>query len=144
MQKELEGFCRGVDALFARAIKQEVDFLLGEFHSWGFDPIVSCVLSSPARSGWISHCKNGKICEEPAKKFGVIGPETSWRSAMKNPTGDEMRKNAENCGELASEAKDTPGRKRYQRMQAAWKSLANTQDWLDGKQKRSDGSKAED
>ena len=54
---------------------------------------------------------------------------------MKSASGKEMRKHAENCGELASEAKDIPGRKRYQRMQAAWTSLANTQDWLDGKKK---------
>lgn len=62
---------------------------------------------------------------------------------MKNPSGEEMRKNAENCGELAAEAKDTPGRKRYQRMQEAWESLADTQDWLDGKNKKPNGSRAE-
>jgi hypothetical protein len=60
-------------------------------------------------------------------------------SAMKNPTADEMRDNAHNCGDLASEAKDEPGKKRYRRMEAAWNSLAETQDWLDGK-KKSEGT----
>jgi hypothetical protein len=52
---------------------------------------------------------------------------------MKNPTAEEMRDNANNCSDLASEAKDEPEKKRYQRMEATWNSLAETQDWLDGK-----------
>jgi hypothetical protein len=56
-------------------------------------------------------------------------------AVMDNSTGKEMRKNAQNCGELAEEATEAPARKRYRRMEAAWKSLADTQDWLDGKAK---------
>lgn len=52
---------------------------------------------------------------------------------MKIPTSKEMRENAQNCGDLADEAKGTPERKRYERIQEAWTSLAETQDWLDGK-----------
>ena len=64
---------------------------------------------------------------------------------MKNPTAEEMRDNANNCSDLASAAKDEPGKKRYQRMEATWNSLAETQDWLDGKTKPdpvSEGHKA--
>jgi hypothetical protein len=38
------------------------------------------------------------------------------------------RQNAENCGYLAEE----PTRQRYRRMEAAWRALADEQDWLDG------------
>lgn len=58
---------------------------------------------------------------------------------MTDPTGNEMRRNATNCGDLASEAKDQPGKKRYERMEAAWNSLADAQDWLDGKKKPPSG-----
>jgi hypothetical protein len=40
--------------------------------------------------------------------------------------------NAENCAQLAEGASDRPTRLRYQRMEAAWRSLAEEQDWLDG------------
>jgi hypothetical protein len=40
--------------------------------------------------------------------------------------------NAENCAELSEKAKDLPTRLRYVRMEAAWRSLAEQQDWLDG------------
>jgi hypothetical protein len=62
--------------------------------------------------------------------FGKI-----MESAMTDPTADEMRQNAENCADLATDANDAPGKKRYERMQQAWNSLADTQDWLDGKKK---------
>jgi len=41
--------------------------------------------------------------------------------------------NAENCARMAERAPDTPSRKRYQRMEAAWRALAREQDWLDGR-----------
>ena len=41
--------------------------------------------------------------------------------------------NAEVCAHLAEIAKDEPSRRRYQRMEAAWRALAEEQDWLDGK-----------
>ena len=40
--------------------------------------------------------------------------------------------NAENCAQLAERAKDEPTNKRYKRMEAAWRALAEEQDWLDG------------
>jgi hypothetical protein len=46
---------------------------------------------------------------------------------------DEYRENARNCSELAAEAKDSPSKNRYKRMQDAWLALAEEQDWLEGK-----------
>jgi hypothetical protein len=46
---------------------------------------------------------------------------------------DKYRENAENCAMLAQQAKHGAARIRYKRMQAAWLSLADEQDWLDGK-----------
>ena len=40
--------------------------------------------------------------------------------------------NAENCAQLAERAEDEPAHKRYKRMEAAWRALAEEQDWLDG------------
>jgi len=40
--------------------------------------------------------------------------------------------NAENCAQLAERAIDEPAHKRYKRMEAAWRALAEEQDWLDG------------
>ncbi len=44
----------------------------------------------------------------------------------------EYRQNAENCAQLAAEATDGPTRNRFKRMEAAWRALAEEQDWLDG------------
>jgi hypothetical protein len=41
--------------------------------------------------------------------------------------------NAENCAQLAESATDEPSHNRYKRMEAAWRALAEEQDWLDGK-----------
>jgi hypothetical protein len=48
------------------------------------------------------------------------------------PTPEELRKNAENCAELAAHAADEPNQKRLKRMEKAWESLAETQEWLEG------------
>jgi len=40
--------------------------------------------------------------------------------------------NAENCAQLAERATDEPSYLRYKRMEAAWRALAEEQDWLDG------------
>jgi hypothetical protein len=50
--------------------------------------------------------------------------------AMKQ--SDHFRENAENCQRLAEQATDHPTYLRYKRMEDAWLSLANEQDWLDG------------
>jgi hypothetical protein len=41
--------------------------------------------------------------------------------------------NAENCTHLAEEAADEPSRRRFERLAEGWLSVAETQDWLDGK-----------
>jgi hypothetical protein len=51
-------------------------------------------------------------------------------AAMKQ--SDHFRENAENCQRLAEKAPDHPTYLRYKRMQDAWRSLADEQDWLDG------------
>ena len=45
-----------------------------------------------------------------------------------------FRENAENCAQLAvSEATENgPAYRRYKRMEAAWRALAEEQEWLDG------------
>jgi len=43
------------------------------------------------------------------------------------------RQNAENCAYLAEGASDEPTRQRYKRMEAAWRSIADEQDWLGAK-----------
>ena len=45
---------------------------------------------------------------------------------------DVFRENAENCAQLAEAASDGPAFQRYKRMEAAWRALADEQDWLDG------------
>jgi hypothetical protein len=50
---------------------------------------------------------------------------------MKTQSEDYLL-NAENCAQLALDARDEPMRKRYQRMEAAWRALAKEQDWLNG------------
>jgi hypothetical protein len=45
---------------------------------------------------------------------------------------EQFIENAENCAQLAEHARDAPTRLRYERMEAAWRSLAEQQDWLDG------------
>ena len=46
---------------------------------------------------------------------------------------DEYRANADQCGELAERAPSEPARRRYRRMEAGWRSLAQDQDWLEGR-----------
>jgi len=43
-----------------------------------------------------------------------------------------FRENAENCVHLAEGADNEPAFHRYKRMEAAWRALADEQDWLDG------------
>ena len=52
---------------------------------------------------------------------------------------DQLRKyqeNAENCVELAENAKDAPSRARYLRMAEGWLALVHEQEWLAGKVNR--------
>ena len=52
------------------------------------------------------------------------------RDIMKQ--SDHFRENADNCAALAERATDDATFKRYKRMEAAWRALAEEQDWLDG------------
>ena len=40
--------------------------------------------------------------------------------------------NADNCAHLAERSSSEPAYQRYKRMEAAWRALADEQDWLDG------------
>jgi hypothetical protein len=51
---------------------------------------------------------------------------------MKSKQSDGFRDNAEHCAHLAESAKDETTYQRYRRMEAAWRALADEQDWLDG------------
>jgi hypothetical protein len=44
----------------------------------------------------------------------------------------QFLENADNCAQLAKRAGDEATRKRYQRMEEAWRALASEQAWLDG------------
>jgi hypothetical protein len=45
-----------------------------------------------------------------------------------------FKENAENCAQLAAAepTEKTPAYMRYKRMEAAWRALAEEQEWLDG------------
>ncbi|WP_407153896.1 hypothetical protein [Bradyrhizobium sp. STM 3557] len=45
---------------------------------------------------------------------------------------DLLRKNADNCLQLAERAEGEPAYRRYVRMARGWTALADEQDWLDG------------
>jgi hypothetical protein len=47
-------------------------------------------------------------------------------------TSDHYRRSADNCAELTESAVNETLKKRYKRMEAAWRALADEQDWLDG------------
>ena len=45
---------------------------------------------------------------------------------------DHFIENAENCAQLAERASDEPTYNRYKRIEAAWRALAQEQDWRGG------------
>jgi hypothetical protein len=47
-------------------------------------------------------------------------------------TAEQYRLNAANCAQMAETAENEPDRNRFKRMEAAWRALAEEQDWLDG------------
>jgi hypothetical protein len=49
---------------------------------------------------------------------------------------EHFLENAENCAQLAERSNDEPAHNRYKRMEAAWRALAEGQDWPDGKSRR--------
>ena len=58
-------------------------------------------------------------------------------------TADQYRANADNCAVMAEAAETEPNRNRFKRMEAAWRALAEEQDWLD-ENRRPRGSRAND
>ena len=60
---------------------------------------------------------------------GLLSP-LQQESAVKQ--SQDFLENAENCAQLAERASDEPTHNRYKRMEAAWRALAEEQDWLDG------------
>ena len=48
-------------------------------------------------------------------------------------TAHQYRANADNCAVMAEAAETEPNKNRFKRMEAAWRALAEEQDWLDGK-----------
>jgi hypothetical protein len=44
----------------------------------------------------------------------------------------DFLRNAENCARAAESETDARSRNRFKRMEAAWRALAEEQDWLDG------------
>ena len=59
-------------------------------------------------------------------------PISSRGRAYTMKQSQQFIENAENCAQLAERATDEPTYKRYRRMEAAWRALAEEQDWLDG------------
>jgi hypothetical protein len=47
-------------------------------------------------------------------------------------TAEQYRENADNCAQMAEAAQTEPAHNRFKRMEAAWRALAEEQDWLDG------------
>jgi hypothetical protein len=62
--------------------------------------------------------------------FGCLTHSAAGGNLMKQ--SEIFRENAENCAHLAEAASSEPAFLRYKRMEAAWRSLADEQDWLDG------------
>ena len=44
----------------------------------------------------------------------------------------DLLENAENCAQLAERDKNEPAKRRFKRMEEAWRALALEQNWLDG------------
>jgi hypothetical protein len=55
-------------------------------------------------------------------------------------TADQYRLNAANCAQMAEAAENEPDENRFKRMEAAWRALAEEQDWLDGERSPIDPS----
>jgi hypothetical protein len=53
-------------------------------------------------------------------------------SEGKMKQSEHFLENAENCAHMAEKALDPAAHKRFKRMEAAWRALAEEQDWLDG------------
>jgi len=59
---------------------------------------------------------------DPSRKITTM----NWHQSL------ILRKNAANCATLEEKASTQAARNRFRRMADAWRSLAHTQDWLDG------------
>jgi hypothetical protein len=59
-----------------------------------------------------------------------VGSRSDLSATMKQ--SEIYRQNPENCADLAEDAANELTRQQYKRMEAAWRALADEQDWLDG------------
>jgi hypothetical protein len=73
-----------------------------------------------------------QIQSSPFYEIRTIRAETTMGKS------DDLRKNAENCIELADAADSVQKKIRYVQMAKSWNSLADTQSWLDGEKSRGD------
>jgi hypothetical protein len=68
----------------------------------------------------------------PAIFFTDASLASRHRQEATMKKSEDFRRNAENCVRAAESATDAPTRNRFKRMEAAWRALAEEQDWLDG------------
>ena len=77
----------------------------------------------------ITRTSGAKSVDTPGSAFVAPAEKVS----LKNLSQSEiLRRNAENCSILEEDASTQAARNRFRRMGNAWRSLALTQDWLDG------------
>ena len=67
-------------------------------------------------------------------RLRISYPEVSrpGLKVKKMKTAEQYRENADNCAQMVEAADNEPSRNRFKRMEAAWRALAEEQDWLDG------------
>jgi hypothetical protein len=75
---------------------------------------------------WTLPTFHGFACLARTERSIALGVEVAMKQS------DHFRENADNCQRLAERAPDHPTYLRFKRMEDAWRSLANEQDWLDG------------
>ena len=81
--------------------------------------------------------------KEPVSGFLVLTDIEIFRMEEVMGKSDDLRKNAENCTELADAADFVQKKQRYERMARSWSHLAETQSWLDGESTKNPNKVAE-
>jgi hypothetical protein len=100
--------------------------------------------SGHSRPGWIATFQRCPVFENNTAARAATRPGNpvgytafmgqnghSLREAVMTKSQD-LRKEADNCSELASKSSDGAKTTRYRRMAISWNRLAATQEWLDG------------
>jgi hypothetical protein len=73
-----------------------------------------------------------------SRRFARFSPSILYSDLLifasegKMKQSDTFLENAENCALMAEQAPNESAQKRFKRMEAAWRALAEEQDWLDG------------